>query len=149
MPHANINILPGPTIQVVPVTNPAAGQPIVYTVPAGHAQSVLGITCTLTTSSGNTGNRYPQITLETSDPYSLFANVVGDSGYLIRSQSAPFIFNSNGDLGGDGTAVPSNVQVPSEIVIPPGGTITITATNLDVADQFSAIVVETLDYIAM
>ena len=147
MPASAINILPGPTVQVYSVTQPAAGAAISYTVPAGHAQSILGLSCTYA-ASAHAGHRSPLITMSDANGNILMQNAISSS-YISPTQTATFTFSSAADALSLTGPLVFNTTIPTRLVVPPLGTITITATNLDVADQFSAIVVEMLDYIAM
>jgi hypothetical protein len=119
------------------VASPAAGADWSIPVPAGAYWEPLAIVATLTTSAV-VANRGPRV-------------IANDGGIAFASLPSPvsatasaawrFTWAHDGVLNQSSPAGTGVMQAIPDLIVPGGGSLSVATNNLDVADQWSAIVV--------
>lgn len=124
-----------PSVQPIPVANPAAGAAAVYSPPGSEVTLVRSVYAQLVTSS-QAASRVPTLTFSYGDgsPYAIF-----QSGFTIAASKTVKITWGVG-LQNIGTNDGPYITIPiPEYRLPVGSKLTVTADALDAADQFSVV----------
>lgn len=130
-------------MRVITVPNPAVGAEWSLTVPAGVNWFVLGITALFTTSAA----------VATREPAFVFtdgaAHIVGLTSAFTITASVSFTLVANvGVIPFSQSTIFGNPQVPFDLRLLAGWTVGSNTNLIDVADQWSAIVVTVEEFIA-
>lgn len=123
-------------LRTIPVANPAAGAEIVQVVPGGVVWEVLALRATLTTSAA-VANRLTSLQLRDSD--NRIAYEFPGAAVQAATLGVSYTWSSG---YGTSTAVQGQqlpLPAPPPVVLA-GGTVRTVTTLLDVADQWSAVV---------